>query len=74
MSPNEHFLFATSGRIKILRLSHYDYFYYTEAKVCFANTCENTTKKRLFQVKKEKLEINLELANTRLRVGFESAT
>ena len=46
----------------------------TEAKLRFANTCDNTTKKQLYQVKKEKVEISLQLAKTRIRVGFESAT
>ena len=34
----------------------------------------NTNKKHLYQVKKEKVEKRLELAKTRLRVGFEYAT
>ena len=46
----------------------------TEAKLRFAKTCENTTKKQLYQGEKEKVEISLELPKTRLRVGFESAT
>ena len=48
--------------------------FYTEAKLRFANTCENTTKKQLNQVKYEKVEISLDLAKTRLRVRLESAT
>ena len=46
----------------------------TEAKLRFANTCKNATKKQLYQVKYEKVEISLELAKTRLHVGFESGT
>ena len=37
-------------------------YLHTESKQRFANTRENTTKKQLYQVKKEKVEISLELA------------
>ena len=33
----------------------------TDAKLCFANTCENMTKKQLYQVKYEKVELSPEL-------------
>ena len=46
----------------------------TEAKLRFANTSENTTKKQLYQIKKGKVETSLELAKTGLGVGFESTT
>ena len=45
----------------------------TEAKLCFGNICENTAKKQLYQMKKEKLEMSLKLAKTRLCVEFGSA-
>ena len=38
----------------------------TEAKLGFANTCENTAKKQLYHEKQEKIEISLDLAKTRL--------
>ena len=58
-----------SGMITLANCKHN-----TEAKLRFANTCENTNKKQLHQVKYKKVELSLELAKTRLRVGFESAT
>ena len=37
----------------------------TEAKLRFAINCENMTKKQLYEMKKEKVEITLELAKAR---------
>ena len=44
----------------------------TEAKLRLPNTSENTATKQLYQLNKKREEVSLELAKTRLRVGFES--
>ena len=43
--------------------------FYTEAKLHFEDTCENTTKKQLYQAKKNKAEISPDLARTRLTLN-----
>ena len=62
----EYLLQIQINIVRIVKSSH-------KAELRFANTCENTTKKQLYQVKKEKVEIILELEKTRLRVA-DSAT
>ena len=47
---------------------------HTYVKLRLANTCENTTKKQLYQVKYKKEEIGLELAKILLPVELESVT
>ena len=54
---------------------------FRQRRSCASHTCKNTAKKRgkrtlarTRQVKKEKVEMSLELTKTRLRLGFESAT